>query len=427
MNHVTKRFGVKWKSAFSFLVIISMLFLTACGGNSATSESQDAPKETATDTPQSTAAATDNEPIKIGVLLSFTGPFAPLAESIKNGMDIYFEKHNGMIGNHKVEVVYEDDEGNPQTALRKYHQLVDSAKVNILAGPISSAVVYALRDQIEKDKILLVDLNAAANGLSWDQKSEYIYRTAMSNWQSGGTGADYFATLGKTAFVVAPDYAGGHENAVAFEAAYKAAGGTVVQTVFPKLGTNDFATYLTQISEAKPDIVFTVETGTDAIRFLQQYKQFGLSEKIPLTGWHEFANELVMGPAGDAAEGVISSVNYIPTLDNPLNKEFVAAYVAKYNKNPDEFSVNGYDTGQVIANAIEKAGSVKTEDLVKAMKGISYDSPRGTIVIDANTNNPILDMYIVKNVKKDGKMTHELLKTIEKVTMPATDPNPSKK
>ncbi|MEX2462594.1 MAG: ABC transporter substrate-binding protein [Paenibacillaceae bacterium] len=429
MTNVTKLARKNWKPAFSFLLVAFMLFLTACGSNGASPGSQTSPQTSpqassqasSQATPQASAAA-NNEPIKIGVLLSFTGSFAPLAESIKNGIDIYFAQHNGMIGNHKVELKYEDDEGNPQVALRKYHQLVDSEKVDMLVGPISSAVVYALRDQIEKDKILLIDLNAAANDISWAKKSNYIYRIAMSNWQSGSSGAAYFATLGKKAFVIAPDYAAGHENADAFERAYKAAGGTVIQSVFPKLGTNDFATYLTQITEAKPDIVFAIETGTDGIRLLQQYKQFGLLGKIPLTSWHEYATELVTGPAGDAAEGVISAANYIPTLDNPINKKFVESYVAQYKKNPDEFSVNGFDSGQVITTAIEKAGSFKTADLINVLKGISYDSPRGQITIDAKTNNPILNMYIVKNVKKDGKIVQEILETVKDVTMPATDP-----
>lgn len=401
-------------STVALLIAAMLIILTACGGGtgSAGQESKDKGQNASGDT------------VKVGVILSFTGPFAPLSESIKNGMELYFDQQNRTVGGKKIEVKYEDDEGNPQVALRKYRQLIDGEKVDILSGPISSAVVYALRDQVDKDKIILIDSNAAADDVSWEKKSDFIYRTSFSNWQNGSAAAAYIAkNIGKKAFVIGPDYPAGHENADAFKAAFKAAGGEIIQEAYPKLGNNDFATYLTQIAQAKPDVVFAFETGTDGVRFLQQYKQFGLQGKIPLAGPLELGDELVTGPAGDSAEGIIAGVTYAPNLDNEVNKKFVEAYKAKYNKEPNVFAVNGYDAAQVIVKAFEKAGSKKSEDLMKVIKGISIESPRGKITIDPKTNNPIQNMYIVKDVMKDGKITQEVLETIKDVTMPETNPN----
>src|SRR5258707_1729596 len=125
----------------------------------------------------------DNTPLKLGALLSLTGTFAQPAESIRNGMDLYFTQNNNKIGNRPVQIQYEDEEGNPQTALRKYQQLVTRDQVNILVGPISSAVLAALVDPINTDKIVLIDANAASNDVSWTKKSDYIYRVSFSNWQ----------------------------------------------------------------------------------------------------------------------------------------------------------------------------------------------------------------------------------------------------
>ncbi|BCJ88212.1 ABC transporter substrate-binding protein [Effusibacillus dendaii] len=407
MQTVSAYKRVGWKWGFSLVLGMLMIFMTACG-NTATNSGSSA----------------SSQPVKIGVILSFTGTFAPLSESIKNGMELYFEQHNNSISNQKVEIKYEDDEGNPQVALRKYRQLVDSQKVDMLVGPISTPVLYALRDQIEKDKIVLIDANAAADDMSWDKKSDYVYRVSFSNWQNGSAGAKYFAEhVGKKAFVAGPDYPAGHENAEAFKAAFKAAGGTVVEEAYPKLGTNDFAAYMTQIAKANPDFVYAFATGTDGIRFVQQYKQFGLAGKVPLTGPLELGDELITGPAGDAAQGILAAVTYFPNLDNDVNKKFVQSYKAKYGKNPNVFSVQGYDSAQIIDAAIQKAGSKKSEDLIKVLKGISFDSPRGRITIDPKTNNPIQNMYIVKNVMKDGAIVQEVIETVKDVTMPEKAPD----
>lgn len=385
------------------------MILSACSGSSSSGNES--------------AANGSKEKIKIGILLSQTGTFAPLAESIKNGFDLYLEEHDNMLGGRNVEIVYEDDEANPQVALRKYNKLVTSDKVNLLVGPISSAVVYALRDQVEKDKIILIDANAAGNDLSWDQKSDYVYRLSFSNWQNGSSAASYIANnIGKNAIAIAPDYPAGKEVISAFKSAFEASGGTVVKEIYPELGTNDFATYMTEISQVKPDVVYTFMTGSDGIRFVQQYSDFGLKGKTPLTGPMEFGDQLIIEPTGDATEGIVSGIIYSPWLENDANKKFVDAYEKKFKKLPNTFSVQGYDSAQVINKAIEEAGSMHTEDLVKVLKGISFDSPRGPITIDPKTNNPIQNFYISKNVKKDNHIVPEVLETVESVTMPETNP-----
>ncbi|MBX6394374.1 MAG: ABC transporter substrate-binding protein [Alicyclobacillaceae bacterium] len=388
------------------------LVLTACGaGSQPSSGSSD-----------SAAAQT----LKIGMIMSATGTFAPLTESIRNGFQLYLDEHNNMLGGRKVEIKFEDDQEDPQVALRKYRQLVSSDKVDILVGPISSAVAYALRDAVEKDKIILIVTNAAGNDLSWKQKSDYIYRVSFSNWQNGSSIAAYIAqNIGKNAAVIAPDYPAGHEVADAFKAAFQAAGGKVVKELYPKLGTNDFATYLTAIAQAKPDVVYSFETGSDGIRFVKQYADFGLKGKIPLTGTLELGDNLILDAVGDAAEGIISGVVYTPSLENDLNKKFVESYQKKYNKMPNIFAVDGYDAAQVIDKAVTQAKSAKAEDLIKVLKGISFNSPRGPVTIDPKTNNPIQNFYIAKNVKVGNKIVPQVSQTVPNVTMPEKPPAPA--
>lgn len=369
------------------------------------------------------ASGESSETIKIGLLLSSTGTFAPLAEGIKNGFNLYLEENDNMLGGKKVEVKFEDDEANAQVALRKYRQLVKSDKVNIVVGPISSAVAYAIRDEVEKDKVLLIDANAAGNDLSWDMKSDYIYRTSFSNWQNGSSSGEYLANnVGKTAIAIAPDYPAGKEVISGFKETFEASGGKVISEIYPKLGTNDFATYLTEVTKEKPDLVYTFMTGSDGIRFVQQYEDFGLKGKIPLAGPMEFGDQLIIEPTGDATEGILSGIIYSPFLENEENNKFVEAYEKKYNKLPNTFSVEGYDSARVIDMAIEEAGSTDTEKLIKVLQGIEFESPRGPITIDPKTNNPIQNFYVIENVMKDGQIQPKVLDTVENVTMPENNP-----
>jgi branched-chain amino acid transport system substrate-binding protein len=362
-------------------------------------------------------------PIKIGGLLSFTGPFAPLAESIRNGLDLFFEQNNNQIGDRQVEVSYADDEGDPQVALRKYRQLVSRDQVDFVVGPISSSVALALVDQVERDQVILIDANAAANALSWEKKNDYVYRVSFSNWQNGTAGASYIAeNVGTTAYALAPDYPAGTEVLAAFRAAFEAAGGEVVQETYPPLGNNDYATYLTEIQQAEPELVFAFFAGSDAIRFVEQYQSFGLKDRIPLTGTAEFGDELLTEPTGAAAEGIISAVHYSPFRENEANRRFVEAYQSAYDGLPNMFSCQGYDSGQVIAAAVEEAGGTETGALIEALSEVSVESPRGPITLDPETHNPIQNYYVVRNVVEGDRIILEDLETVEELTMPAEPP-----
>jgi len=395
--------------AAGLIIIALFLFITGCSQTSSSSGNE--------------KKGGESDTIKIGFILSQTGTFAPLSDGILNGFKLYLEEHDGKLGGKKVQIKVEDDEANPQVALRKYRQLVHSEKVDILVGPISSSVVYALRDEVEKDKIVLIDANAAGDDLAWSKKSDYVYRTSFSNWQNGSSAAKYLANnIGKKAVVMAPDYPAGKEVIRAFKEAFKAAGGEVAKELYPKLDTNDFAPYLQEAAALEPDLIYAFFTGSDGIRFVTQYKEFGLQGKIPLGGALEFGDELITQPTGEAAEGIIAGINYSPNLDNEINKKFVKSYQQKYNKLPNIFSVEGYDSATILDKAITEAGSAESAKLIKILKGISFDSPRGPITIDPETNNPIQNFYIAVNKYQNNVIVPEVIETVEKVTMPKTSP-----
>ncbi|QYJ16420.1 hypothetical protein Rxycam_02253 [Rubrobacter xylanophilus DSM 9941] len=365
----------------------------------------------------------ESGPIRIGALLTLSGPYATLGESIRNGMETFLRLNDNQIGGREVEVRYEDSEGDPQVALRVYRQLTGQNAVDFLMGPVISTEALALANRLQRDRIILINSNAAANDLSWGQKSDYSYRVSQSNYQLGAAGAPYiFENIGKRAFAIGMDYVAGYEVIEAFRIAYQEAGGEVVGSAFSAPGTADFATYLTNIRRAEPEVVFSFLSGTDAIRFIQQYDSFGLKGEIPLIGHDQLASPTVTDPAGEAAEGVMAISFYYPNLENETNRRFVEAYRNEYDQSPDTIACQGYDTGNVIARAVEEAGSTEPDALIEVLRGISVDSPRGSFTIDPETNNPVQNYYVGENVREGGSMGVRIIDTIEDVGMPAEPP-----
>ncbi|WP_371756173.1 ABC transporter substrate-binding protein [Ferviditalea candida] len=408
------------------LLAVMMVLLAACGGNTSSNSGKSdsgspapAASPSAAPADSGNAGGAEKKPIKIGMMVDTSGPLAISGQSEIDGLKLYLDSIGYQIDGHKVEVVYEDDGSNPQTALRKYRKLVTSDKIDILVAPVSSAVLYALRDEVEKDKLPMIDVNAAGNELSWSKKSDYVYRISISNWQNGTAGVDYLIkNVGKKAFTIGPDFPAGHEVLASFKHEFEKAGGKVVAEVFPKMGTNDFASYLTQIAEAKPDFVFGFIPDASGIQFLKQYHEFGLEKSVKLTGTLEFADTLEMLPAADAAVGLIAATPYTPWLDNAVNKKFVEAHQKAYGKLPNFFTMEGYDSAIVIEKAVKEAGSADAAALIKVLPGITFDSPRGTIKIDPATHNPIQNFYVGEVVKQDGNNTFKVLETIKEVGMP---------
>jgi len=390
-----------FKKLAPLMIVLIFVMLTACQGKSASGE---------------------NEPIKIGVLLTLSGPLSNMGDGLKKGIELYFEEKDYKIGERKVEFIYEDDENNPQVAIRKYRKLVDQDGVDLLLGVSSSTVLYALKDQIDRDKIPLIALSAG-NEIAWEKKSDYIFRPSYSNWHMGYVPGVFAAkNLGKTAYVVSYENPSGYEQAAAFKDAFEENGGKVLKIVYPKSGTNDFATYLTEIAQLKPDVVNHISAGPDGMRFAMQYKEFGFKGKIPFLA--TVPADLATTPEMmDALEGAYVRFDYLDSFDIEENQKFVKAFKKKFGDADLGFEYVGYDAALYVDKAITKAKTTDVEKLINVLKDLKYESPRGEIQIDPKTHNPILDYYMIKYVLKDGKLVKEYLETIEDVQMPAENPN----
>jgi branched-chain amino acid transport system substrate-binding protein len=343
-------------------------------------------------------------PIKIGVVLPYSGVYAELGNSITQAMELVFARENWTVAGRKLEMIREDDEMAVPVGVRKTEKLIDSDKVDILTGPVHSGILMAMRDKVHNSKTILLVSNAGADAISRARCSKWIFRTSFSNWQPCQPMGGWVAkNVSKDVFLTAPNYQAGKDMMNAFKETFVPAGGKVVDEDYPKLGETDYAPYLTKIKQSGAKAVFAFYSGTDAVNFVKQFASFGLKQSIKLTGAGFLTEPDVLPAQGAAALGIITGHFYTPLLDNSANHRFVKDFREKYfGKMPDGFACQGFDTAEVIVRAL-KAVNGNTQDkdkLVAAIEKVEFDSPRGRFRFDPKTHNVIQPYIYVREVRE---------------------------
>ncbi|MDQ3811068.1 MAG: ABC transporter substrate-binding protein, partial [Chloroflexota bacterium] len=364
------------------------------------------------------ATAAGGRTLKLGVLLPYSKVYAALGESITNGMQLYFDSIGGASGGRRIEMIKEDEENDPPTASRKYRKLVEQDQVDLTTGIVSTAVLYAVRDYAHENKILLVCSNAGGDALAGKQKSPYIFRTSFANSQPSLPMGQYvYDKIAKRVVTCAADYGAGRESMGAFKDGFTRAGGTLLAEVWPPFPNTDYAPFLEQVRQARPEAVYSFFAGSDAVNFVKQFDEFGLKKDIKLTGSGFMLEEDVFPAQAQAALGGITGLHYATTLDNPENARFKDEYTRNFGKPADVYAVQGWDTARFIDEALKKVqGNTTDKDaLVKAMEAIAFESPRGPWKMDAETHNPIFNVY-AREVRLDaGKPTNFVVETFKDV------------
>ena len=342
-------------------------------------------------------------PVKIGLVLPYSGVYAELGNSITQAMELVFARENWTVAGRKIETIKEDDEMKPPVGVRKTEKLIDSDKVDILTGPVHSGILMGMRDKVHNSKTILIVSNAGADAISRERCSRWIFRTSFSNWQPCQPMGGWVAkNVTKEVFQIAPNYQAGQDMMAAFRETYHPAGGKVVGEDYPKLGETDYAPYLTKIKQSGAKAVFAFFSGTDAVNFVKQYDEFGLKQNIKLTGPGFLTEPDVLPAQGKAALGTFTGHFYTPQLDNPVNQQFVKEFRGKFGgKMPDGFACQGYDTAEVIVRALKavKGNTQDKDKLVDAIAETEFDSPRGRFRFDPKTHNVIQPYIYIREVR----------------------------
>lgn len=359
------------------------------------------------------------EDIKVGLLLPYSGVYAALGNDIEAGFALGLE-HFGGETSATFEIVKEDTEVKPPVALGKAKKLILQDEVDVIAGIVSSGVLAAVRDMVHGAGVPLIVANAGNDEATGDQCSPFITRMSFSNGQVNRPIGKWMAEQGiKKVYTLAPDYAAGRQMIDAFTASFTAAGGEIVGQEFtPFQKTQDFGPYLAQAKASGAEAVFVFYAGGEAISFVKQYDSFGLKAELPLYGSGFLTSALYVEAEGPAAEGVITALHYVPTLDNPANIAFAEAFKAKTGRVPSEYAVQGYDSARALIEAT-KTGAMDRASLANALRGVAFEGPRGQLSIDPATNNVVQPIYVYETVAGEAGLTQKVLAALPAEADPA--------
>ncbi|MFY0309347.1 ABC transporter substrate-binding protein [Leisingera sp. D0M16] len=363
--------------------------------------------------------AAAEEDIKVGLLLPFSGVYAALGNDIEAGFTVALEQFGSEAGTG-FEIVREDTEVKPPVALGKAKKLILQDKVDVVAGIVSSGVLGAVRDMVHGAGVPLIVANAGNDDATGASCSPYITRMSFSNGQVNRPMGQWMYDQGiRKVYTLAPDYAAGRQMIGGFVETFTAAGGEIAGQEFtPFQKTQDFGPYLAQAKASGADAVYVFYAGGEAIAFVKQYNSFGLKADLPLYGSGFLTSPLYVNAEGPAAEGVITALHYVPTLDNAANAAFVAAFQAKTGRLPSEFAVQGYDAARALVEAA-KTGAHDRASLAEALRQVSFDGPRGKLSIDPATNNIVQPVYVYETVAGENGLTQKVLAELPAEADPA--------
>ena len=363
--------------------------------------------------------AGERAPIKIGFLTPLTGPLSANGKDMLNGMQQFLEEQNYKLAGREIKLLVEDDEAKPATGLTKSRALVEAQGANILIGPLSAAVGYAIVPYIDEKKIPTIYPIVSADDITQRKRSQYIVRTGWSSSQpSHPFGKWVYDNLKyKKIAMIGYDFAFGWEVAAGFQRTFEESGGQIVQKLWPPQGNADYGPYLAQLKR-DVDAIYCVFSGADALRFVKQYADAGLKARLPLVSGGTVTDEHVLRTMGDEALGIVSALHYSAALDNSANKKFPQAYEAKQKQVPSYYSEGSYVAGTALKAALEATGG-DIEDTAKFLAALRKvelsDAARGPIRFD-EYGNPIQNVYVRKVEKVGGRLQNTVIHTFPNVS-----------
>ena len=353
--------------------------------------------------------------IKIGFVSTFSGPTAVIGNDMRNSFELALDHLGRKMGGKPVEVIYEDDQQKPDVGKQKTEKLVQSDKVDFIAGFIWSNVLLASLKTAVDSQTFLISANAGPSQLAGELCSPYVFSTSWQNDQTPAAMGRYMNQKGvKSVFLIGPNYAAGKDMLAGVKSTFKGEVKGEEYTVWPS--QLDFSAELSKARASKAESIFVFYPGAAGVQFLNQYVQAGLKQQIPL--YTAFTiDELSLPLQKDNALGVPGAQEWVNDLPNEENKRFVADYRKKYpNLRPTYYGAQAYDAAQLINSAVVAVkGDTSKKDAMKAeMQKANFKSLRGSFKF-GNNHIPIQNFYLQDVVKDaDGTLALKTVATIVK-------------
>src|SRR6266436_5577576 len=353
--------------------------------------------------------------IKIGFVSTFSGPTAVIGNDMRNSFELALDHLGRKMGGKPVEVIYEDDQQKPEVGVQKSQKLVESDKVDFIAGYIWSNVLLASLKPIVDAKTILVVANAGPSQLAGELCSPYVFSTSWQNDQTPQAMGLYMNQKGvKSVFLIGPNYAAGKDMLAGVKSTFKGEIKGEEYTVWPS--QLDFSAELSKARASGAESIFVFYPGAAGVQFLNQYAQAGLKAQMPL--YTAFTiDELSLPLQKENAIGVPGAQEWVNDLPNEQNKKFVEDYRKKYpNLRPTYYGAQAYDAAQLINSAVVAVGGdTSKKDAMKAeMEKANFKSLRGPFKY-GNNHIPIQNFYLQDVVKDaDGQLSLKTVATIVK-------------
>ena len=324
------------------------------------------------------SAATAAESVKIGLIQPLTGSVAYNGQADVEGAKLALEEINakgGVLG-APLELIVEDGQCKPANSVNAIEKLVQKDEVAAVIGAFCSSATAAIMPVAQKYKIPLVTGVSSKADLT-EQDNPYFFRAAETDKLMAEAFARILAKdLGlKTVAYVGVNDDWGRGGVEEFEKNLSALGVKTVLTEYFDHGTTDFYTIATKIRAAKPDGMFVAAETQDGSIFMKQIRELGVDTKV--FGVGSWATSDFIKLTGDAAEGIYAAVPYVSAIPAPRNVAFVKKYEAAYGKKPGKYGAAGYNAVNIVAAAIERAGSADAEAIREALTKTHYEAPNG--------------------------------------------------
>ena len=355
------------------------------------------------------------EVVKVALVMPLTGVLGPVGKQAVAGARLYVAQHGNMVAGRKIELIVRDDASIPDNSKRITQELIVSEKVAIFGGGMTPNVL-AIAPLVNESKTATVVMVSGTSVVT--ERSPYFVRTSWTHAQQASVLANWAAKNGsKRATIISSDWAPGHEASGVFANTFKKAGGEIVETMKVPLANPDFAPFLQRAHDSKPDTLFIFVPASQAAVLAKQFVERGLDKSgIKLIGPGDISDDEDLPGMSDAMIGTVTAGFYSVAHPSALNKGYVAAFkLANANVRPNFISVSAYDGMHLIYEALKKTGGKTDGDtLVAAMKGMSWESPRGPVSIDPDTREIVQNIYIRRVEKVAGE-----LYSVEQVTFEA--------
>ena len=312
--------------------------------------------------------ASSQKVLKIGVVGPESGGAAQLGQGQRKAVQMAVDEINAkkLAGDWKLEVFFEDDEGNPTKSASATNKLIQQSQVNVLIGAIHSSATLA--DMVVTARAGLPQLTAGSTGTSiTEQGNKWIFRTAVNDGFQANALMKYAKDVLKikkvATFTAADDY--GQSGAKLLEAAAQREGLQLVAKPTYNNGDKDFKPQLLTIKDGGAEGIFMWGLYQDAALIGKQARQLGIGAQ--LFGASGMAAQKLIELGGDAVQGLILTQTFLPDSPDAKVNEFVSKYKEKYKENPIPHAAQAYDTVYILADAVKKANGVKPDALRDAI------------------------------------------------------------